>query len=420
MESLNILEGYRMMTRDKLYDMAFRYKKAGLWKKLWDTEIFAIRLKSGDIGYISVMGKNSEYCALGIYIGEEGFQSYRIIANMGGYVMFDSEFIEHEMLLQQKCLQVALLGKDELMEEEVEEVRDYAKRNDIRISGKNAYPQFVKFEPNYHPWKVKTKEDMNALYEAMEAAVLLADKLRTKTPEALGIVAIDQDTEEAPLFEVRGGKLAVAGVVPLPGDREESYAYVKAESEIALASVKKLPRKGIWETEIIRMLEPVQDDPEETPYYPLLLLIVDSKSGYMLPVPMVKHAEESPQEVLQEFANAWKMQKAYPKEIRCRDERTYALLKDFCEKTGVKISIYKREMHALDDAEDALMEQLTDSDEDGLMDDMADAIDAILSMSREELQFLPKPLVEQLKMLASHDVFPKEIAVELTKKLKGL
>ena len=408
------------MTRDKLYDMAFRYKKAGLWKKLWDTEIFAIRLKSGDIGYISVMGKNSEYCALGLYIGEEGFQSYRIIANMGGYVMFDSEFIEHEMLLQQKCLQMALLGKDELMEEEVEEVRDYTKRNDIRLSGKNAYPQFVKFEPNYHPWKVKTKEDMEALYEAMEAAVFLADELRTKTPEALGIVAIDQDTEEAPLFEVKGGKLAAAGIVPLPGDREESYVYVKAESEITLASVKKLPRKGIWEAEIIRMLESVQDDPEETPHYPLLLLVVDNKSGYMLPVPMVKHAEENPQEVLQEFANAWKMQKVYPKEIRCRDERTYALLKDFCEKTGVKISVYRREMPALDDAEDALMEQLKDSDEDELMDDMADAIDAILSMSREELRLLPKHLVEQLKMLASHDVFPKEIAVELTKKLKGL
>ena len=366
------------------------------------------------------MGKNSEYCALGLYIGEAGIQSYRIIANISGSIEFDSEFTEHEMLLRQKCLQMALLGKDDLMEEEVEEVRAYAKKNDIRISGKNAYPQFVKFEPNCHPWKVKTKEDMNALYEAMEAAALLADRLRTTTPEALGIVAIDQDTDEAPLFEVKDGKLVGAGFVPVPGDREENYAYVKAESEIALASVKKLPRKGIWEVEIIRMLEPVQDDPEETPYYPLLLLVVDSKSHYMLPVPMVEHADENPQEMLQEFANAWKMQKVYPKEIRCRDERTYALLEDFCEKTGVKISIYKREMPALDDAEDALLEQMTDLGGDELMDEMADAIDAILSMSREELRFLPKPLVEQLKMLAAHDVFPKEIAVELTKKLKGL
>lgn len=32
------------MTRDMLYDTAFRYKKAGLWKKLWDNDVFAIKL----------------------------------------------------------------------------------------------------------------------------------------------------------------------------------------------------------------------------------------------------------------------------------------------------------------------------------------------------------------------------------------
>ena len=35
------------MTRDKLYEVAFRYKKAGLWKKLWDNDVFAIKLKRG-------------------------------------------------------------------------------------------------------------------------------------------------------------------------------------------------------------------------------------------------------------------------------------------------------------------------------------------------------------------------------------
>ncbi len=403
------------MTREKLYDAAFRYKKAGLWKKLWDTEMFAIRLKNGEIGYVTIMGKNKEYCALGLYIGEKGFRSYRAIASLE---YTDSAFRNHEIMLQQRCLQTAFLGKEDLMAEEVEEVRAYAKKNDIRIAGKNAYPQFVRYEPNYHPWKVKTQEDMNALYEAMEAAVLLADKLQTTAPETIGIVAIDRDTEEIPLFEVKGDKLVREGHVSIPNDTDEGYEYVKAENEIVLASLKKLPRKGIWEAELVRMLEPVQNDPEETPYYPLLLLIVESKSCYMLPVPMVNHADEKPQEMLQAFANAWKMQKVYPKEIRCRDERTYALLKDLCEKTGVKIGIYKREMAALDDAENALLEQMVEVDEDELVDRMADAIDAILAMSSAELRLLPEPLVEQLKMLISHDVFPKDIAVELAKKLK--
>lgn len=406
------------MTRDKLYDAAFRYKKAGLWKKLWDNEVFAIRLKNGETGYISIMGKSGEYCALGLYIGEEGFGSYRILANMGEYTA--NTFRNHEMLLQQRCLQATFVGKDELMAEEAEEVRAYARKNDIRISGKNAYPQFIKFTPNCHPWKMKTKEDMEALYEALEASNLLADMLRTTQPDMIGIVEITPDTAEVPLFEVKDGKLLQVGFTPLPGDLDERYEYVKAENDIALASVKKLPRKGIWESEIIRMLEPVQGDPEETPYYPLLLLIVESKSYYMLPVPLVEHADEKPQDMLQAFASAWVQQKIYPKEIRCRDERTYALLKDFCEKTGVKTSIYRREMPALNDAENKLLDHTMGIDEEEMFEQMAEAVDAILSLSREELKHMPKPLLEQLKMMVSHDAFPRDIAVELEKKLRGL
>lgn len=56
------------------------------------------------------------------------------------------------------------------------------------------------------------------------------------------------------------------------------------------------------------MMEPVQNSLEETPYYPMALIVVESKSGYLLPVPLVDHAEKKPEEVLQAFANSWKRQ----------------------------------------------------------------------------------------------------------------
>ena len=147
------------MTRDKLYEAAFRYKKAGPWKKLWDSEVFAVKLKSGEIGYVSIMGRNGEYNALGLYIGEEGVRSYLLLTDMDRYS--GSEFRDHELLLRQKCLQAALGSKDELWPEEVEEVRAYAKKNGIRLSGRYAFPQFLKYEPGRHPWRVKTQADMN-------------------------------------------------------------------------------------------------------------------------------------------------------------------------------------------------------------------------------------------------------------------
>ena len=45
-----------MVTKDMLYDVAFRYKKSGLWKKLWDNEVFAIRLDGDETGYVCIMG----------------------------------------------------------------------------------------------------------------------------------------------------------------------------------------------------------------------------------------------------------------------------------------------------------------------------------------------------------------------------
>ena len=404
-----------MFSKDKLYDAAFRYKKAGIWKKLWDNEVFAIKLTSGETGYISIMGRDGSYCALGLYIGEDGFRGYRAIANMNGFT--GDPFLDHELLLQQNSLQMALENKEFLLPEELDEVRSYAKRNDIRLSGKNAFPQFIKYEPNYHPWKVQSKEDQQALLEALEAAILLADLLRTAKPKELGIISITPDTKEVPLFEMKEGQLQRVGMAPLPGDKPDIYEYVPAINEVAMASVKKLPRKGIWESELVRMTEPVQNHPDETPYYPLLLLVVESKSYYLLPIPMVMHAEKNPQDMLQAFADSWKKQNMYPKEIRCRDERTYALLKDFCEKTNVKVRIYEDEMPALDDVEYHLLSEMSDPDEEEMIDEMEETIEALLAMSPAELKMMPEPLIEQLRMLLSTGVFPDELAEELLDKL---
>ena len=406
------------MNRDNLYDAAFRYKKSGLWKKLWDSDVFAIKLKSGEIGYISIMGKGGEYNAIGLYIGEKGFGSYRLLASSGG--SSGSPFKDHEMLLQQNCLQVAFESKDELMPEEVDEVRAYAKKNSIKLTGKNAYPQFLKYEPGCYPWKVKTEEDMEALHTAIIASALMADVLKTVDPQSIGIFPVKPDMKEVPLFEVKGEALIQAGMAPLPGDLEEKYEYVKAANQIDLAYVKKLPRKGIWEAEYLCMMEPVQNKPEETPYFPMLLLIVESRDGYILHIPMIDHSEKNPDALLHEFANSWKTQKAGPKEIRCRDERTYALLKDFCEKTGVKISIYRKAMHALDEAEAALLAHSSGADEDEMADQMEEIVDMILSMSKSELKIIPKPLIEQLRVLIEQDVFPEDIATALERKLRGL
>ena len=403
------------ITRYNLYDAAFRYKKAGLWKKLWDNDVFAVRLSSGETGFISILGKNGEYNALNLYIGEEGFRSYRKMADYA--TDFNrSPFRDHEMLLQQVCLQMALEEKDYIMPEELDEVRAYAKKNDIRLSGKNAYPSFIKYERFCHPWKVKTGEDMTALYEALETAVLVAEELKHNKPIDIGIRRIQPFTKGVPLFGVKDGKLQAKGYALLPQDAEEEYAPVIAESELDVAKLKKLPKRGTWETELITMMSYVQEDPEETPYYPLLLLVVESREGYMLPVPMIERADKNPQGLLTVFAEGWKKYGSGPKEMRCRDERTFALLKDICEKSGIRIKLYEGAMHALEDAEDALLEKTGGMGED----EVIEMVGSLLEISDEELRAMPQPLVDQLWYMIENDMLPEDIAEELGERLRRL
>ena len=210
-------------------------------------------------------------------------------------------------------------------------------------------------------------------------------------------------------------------MAPLPLYEERHYEVLEVHNDILVAKTKKLTKKGIWEAELVRMMEPAQEEPDEAPFYPLLLLVVESKSFYMLPVPLFTDIEEKPNEFFQTYASAWKSQGLYPKEIRCRDERTYALLKDFSDKTGVKIKVYDGIMEALDDAEDELL-YYTSGEEtpEDVADQMSEVVDMILDLSSAEIRQMPPVLLEQLKMMIENDIFPQEIAAELKKKLKNV
>lgn len=406
------------MTRNDLYEAAFLYKKTKLWKKLWDNHLFALRLSSGEVGYVCVMGHAGEYCSVAVYPGEAGIRSYFKIAE--AELAFLPPFQAHEMILAQNCLQAALEVKDQLMPEELEEVQEYAAQHGTRLAGKNAYPQFIKYEPNRHPWHVVRREDIDMLWETLQACILLAQELENSRPEDLGIERLAPGAAFVPLFEVKGDRLISAGYAPLVHD-EKTFPAVEAANELALAAVRKLPKLGVWEAEVVRMPQPAQDDPKESPYYPLFLMAVESESGYMLPVEMVPDGDERPQSLLDSFAAALRTQKACPERILCRDLRTYRLLEDFCRKCGIDLEIADGELPALDEAQDYLWKDFGGADDDPEMDNwLEDMAEMILSIPASELKNAPAGMLADVKQLLVEGLFPKALAAKLEKKLSDL
>lgn len=125
------------MTPDRLFELAFQYKKTKLWKKLWDSQIFAVRFSDGGIGYCSVMGMNGELNAIAVYPGQEGLDSLRLIYED---VPALDELAHMERLHCQDCMMLSFMNKSELNPRDIEELEAYCKKSGISPRGKNAFP----------------------------------------------------------------------------------------------------------------------------------------------------------------------------------------------------------------------------------------------------------------------------------------
>lgn len=405
------------MISDKLYELAFAYKRTRLWETIWDTEIFAVKLLDGRIGYISIMGAAGRHYSLGVYIGNKGIDSLRIMARADRIAA--SPLVFQEQVLQQECLQCSFESRAELSAEEQEDVRRYARANNIRLAGKGAYPQFTKYQRNLCPWFVQTEDEQEILCQALAAAIAMAEILKGKEAEELIFGEIDDENVQIPMLECRQGTYVLTSTV-LPEEEPRKPPAPRAGNQIGIAKLKKRKRSGIWECEIVRFPRPVRNEPDEVPFFPVFLLAVNSATGYLLPLPSQKDYEDKPEALVDSFIEGLLRQKTCPKEIRVRDERTYAFVEDLCGKVGIVLRM-EEDLEALDDVEDALLERFSREGEEEL-EDFIDMLDSMLDMDQRQLSSLPRDGLEQLKELMEQNMLPAEIEEKLEQifcKLEG-
>jgi hypothetical protein len=401
------------MVSDKLYEIAFKYKKTKLWKKLWDTEVFAVKMSDGEIAFLSVMGRAGEYCAIGIYLGDEGFGSFRqLIEKKRPYY---SIFEERERMLSQKCLHLAFENKKELTKEESTEVGRFVRSRGIRLGGKNAYPRFVKYEPNRYPWFLQEKKDEGYLYQAIDASIDLAGILNHRKPSDLGIDSVREDTTDVPMMERFRGRYIFTHRVALPPAKKLVYARPDYKNEIRIANVKRQQRSGSWECELVLFPEPIQNKPDEVPYYPHIMMAVSSETYFLLPSKPVLDYTEHSEDVVDHMLECFVQQGWRPDEFRVRDKRTYELLEDLAGKLKIPIHIDDN-LPALDDVENRMIAQIGIDTDDEYEEFMA-MFEALLKMDDEMLRQMPQELLMQLEMMLEDEALPPELAEALSVKL---
>ena len=407
------------MISDSLYDIAFQFKKTKLWKKLYDTQLFAIEHSDGTIGYCCVMGMMGEHLALAVYPGDEGMDSYRL---MGKDRSKMNDLEVQETALSQNCVMLSFENKDELRPKELDEVRAYCTAHQLVLRGRKAYPQFQRFRPHYFPWYVEDEKDRAHLLEALEAGLAVSAKLDDAAPEDLGFTEGAPYDRSIPLLIKKDGGFAWT-MIALPEPQPVVYPSPEACDDIALAKLAKSKKRGgEWACDVSMHVDPmsdetseneVVDEPKNAPFYPYLLLIIDNKSGMVMNVQLSDnpedYAEKFTRTILEVAQNNGK-----PSRILVCNERAHALFEKLAVQLGSELVLKKR-IPKLEEAEQGFLEHFG-GDEDNTEDEMAQLMETLRDSAA--LAEMPDEMLMQLSQIVQAGVLPDDVAGNVKRECK--
>lgn len=396
------------MISERMYQLAFAYRKTKLWGLLWESEVFAVKLSGGRIGYISIQGATSNQCAVELYVGDEGLESYRAMRTANQSRM--RPMVYQEYVLQRNCLRCAFVNKGEMTEQEWKDARQYASTHGISTAGKRVYPQFEKFQPNCCPWHLQTRQEEEDICEALEAAIGMAGLLKGKKPSELGLRSVREKEQELLLLERQNG-IYILGRITIPRFIQKQWPRPDKCNDISVANLKRGRKLGVWECALIRFPDPVWDEEGEIPCFPVVLLAVEATTRFLLPVPPVEHYDEAPEQLLNQFMDALLAEGVCPYRIGVRDDRTWAFLEEFCGRLKIQL-VREKELEAINGAEDEFLDHFNMSEEEEI-ESIIHMLNELVAKGDEELKGLPQEIVEQLGLLAGQNCLPEVLSRKL-------
>ncbi|NNJ11694.1 hypothetical protein EKD04_015265 [Chloroflexales bacterium ZM16-3] len=321
-----------------LYAAAGQLKALGPWAWMLDSDIFGVRdPETQQIGYCCVMGNLGEHFALAVYLGDEGLRGYTNIQS-GMY-----EDNPMEAMFVQHCLQVSFEDRELLSKED----RDQIKSLGLKYRGRNAWPFFRNYAPGYFPWQLTAAEVRFltlAITQVCEVAARFADAPEILDPPTDGLLLVR---------ELAGG--AWSEIWHRPNLTPPPPQPAPRVDELRLQRLRQanLRRTAAWESGRFMMPQPVQDQPDDRPYYPVSTLFVDAATGMVLS-PSLSSPEGWREAYQSQLLDLIEQGHALPREIASTDVEMRDLLAPICMALGIKLKAARR-TPMLDEALDGFL-----------------------------------------------------------------
>ena len=389
------------MQLDQLFEKAFALKKMNAWDVLDTAQVFAVRA-CGQICLMHLVNEEDGQRAI-VYPQGAGTDNFlRFLAVLGRNPT--------EMNISGKAmhtLQCSFGPKEMLDREEQEQVRAYTRAQGINLRGKNAWPQFERVDPYRMGVSLTEEADVELLSEALDAAAWVIGQIRDRK---ISISDMYRDTRKLVCAQRVGG-LWQEGSVTLQEPAPIVYPKGICNNDMYRARVRKLPRQGTWASRLIVGSTPSAAENYEGMVYPWRLLTVDVKTKRAIQIQGVRDYETRTDVMLDKLMEAMFRENVCPRTITVSDDRTKALLEDWCGEMNIQLK-QEDPPEVLDEME---THEMTEAGEVGSSEEVSMVFDLLLMLPDEMLLSNPhtKELLPVIREMRKDPRVPAEILQKL-------
>ena len=244
------------------------YKNLQPWNWMDDDEIFIVQdSETEEFIYCSILGNAGVEFGLAVFIGDEGLTFLEMLNK--------AENANPRFYMKQRSIHLSFSHRDELETEDYKLLKAFGRS----YFGKKEWPQMRSFNPGYYPWFLDEEEVR--LFATVLAQVIKVCEMAKKDPYLIGVN--DGTHYFARVFNKKTKKWESGEITLFPNENYQKNIPLYS-NDIELMQLKKIQKRLNIPVEFDcqNFLTPVQDFPDERPYYSKMILAVDKKRGIVL------------------------------------------------------------------------------------------------------------------------------------------
>lgn len=310
----------------QLYEIMKKIKALAPWDWMREYELFGIRNPADNqLAFVSVMGTLGEHFGISVYLGEKGLYKFWEMQDSGGDV-------SPEVFLEAPQLAASLDEPEYLYPQDI----DIMNKLGIKLKEGKRYPKFRSHYPGCYPWYLEQEEGEFLRY-ALEQTIDVARRFKAD-PDLIKLEGESRYLMRT--AEKIKGKL-------LWQDSYETISlkeYDTINIEVNPSDVKKIlkiaPNMESIEVDLFISMEPLRDNEDERPYFPYILVVVDSDIGLIQGFELLKPLptfEGMLGSVPGKLLDILVKKKISPENILYSSRKVGGLLAFLCEELGIEM-----------------------------------------------------------------------------------